>query len=1529
MIILSATPPALSSSNLSLYYAKDALLENLPILVFYGPSTTGNSTQNSSRIQAHIYSLAGLQTFPRLTVAPTSPLYAAVNHLPAEQQGDEICRGLAVSVLSYFAGLPKAMKTSLIERAAVRRPNRAAPMMFDEMHAADIAANMVEIEDMSEIANCVMSAVSTPVLSWVDMDVVLPPGTIQRAKSSDGEDNTPLFDNDGLPLYHYGQYTSIIECLGSAAFLPTSKLQRAPSRPTAHSRSRVLSKDQKISLRREMCELVDTESSYTGKIQNLVQFIAADFRQIARSEIVNGLFPESLNRILETNERFYEDIQAVLDETENEAINDIEGNTSSESDLGSPITQGRRRDPTGTLHFAKALLRWFPRFMGPYQDYLRASTDFSNIISQSLADQSSALSKHLHDFGEQRLRSALIEPVQRLPRYSLLIDNMTSLLPASHPALSSLLKARDVITDICALDTQLPGDVARSAKILRNIVADWPATFSARGRLITAVDVLELNPPYATNGEGTAGIMLLFVDSIVLLQKAGNSPLSARGIIAEVDRPTTPTNAFFSSSLSLDKDLKFLGAYDLSQLRFSESESGHLIRMTLFGGTTVNLNTSRHSQSLTKVFLALGPYDGKAARFGEEVIKARIESRFSDATRDSGKWALRSINPSPGSLGVLVALLEEQSESTNLTQGQCQIRLHVDSSKETDSITTQGHGTEIAASIKTLGSGSYRLDTESIDGTCFTDTCKSEDLLSVLLRRLGNLVRLQNQPQNPLLIQSQISYNSTILAAMPIRKPQEDTRSRVFRPISPVKMISNFLNAGQASQPSTPSKHRHDIPPIRNTPSIPPPTPAKTHPDLADNHPHNKVTLVETAAEAEKSPLALLEDTFTAYVVALRSRSGNVVGKVLRSRATADELVVNELYNILLEDPSRLQAAAEVSVDVLFAAFEKFLQRAWRERMGPLLAANVLQGLQATFDSGRPAVFSQQFKRSVEDMSPQNSRAFAATVKLLSDLLDASGNDGDRGALMASFAEALVLDGNPHDYITLLDRLVDDYDSLFDDPSKQLDQDGNTRSATGSLTRTRSINTGSLSSNASSLKRRFGLGTLSRENSKNESESKVASIWRTLSKNARSPGEGHFHSTSLSKASLGRSRSTDTDNRMLPPSRPVSRDRPTTSGSMTQDDPKPRPGSAHLNTSTLSSIGEGTPTKTTPLPKKRHRRSSLSDITSIRDPDVIAAWSPLQPRKPATLRESNSKIATPPRTQSPIKQSPSQGITKQSPQLSGLPRRFGSPQRKENSPVRETFSRKSNSPSVPRTPSAKLADKNKSEEVVITSYSPQRRQVSRSGIPAPKGGLSERTWPPNGNSNLPKTPFQSPQKLRMQSPQKLRERLSQENKSLASADSSFQAEIAKIGEEISSVYKLQRSATKAKPQTQPPSAPPSLQTLSTQLSSLSTTLSTFTMAHTTSLSSLSSDIESSLSISDKKARKLDELYREANAENEALYERFNDELGKILGKVKKGEGVEETRSKLKEAQEEVAKLRKENGRLKREVVGLRSLMKEG
>lgn len=66
-----------------------------------------------------------------------------------------------------------------------------------------------------------------------------------------------------------------------------------------------------------------------------------------------------------------------------------------------------------------------------------------------------------------------------------------------------------------------------------------------------------------------------------------------------------------------------------------------------------------------------------------------------------------------------------------------------------------------------------------------------------------------------------------------------------------------------------------------------------------ENSSDNNATLAEAKGANIKDTFNLLEDTFAAYVVALRSRSGNVVGKVLRGRAGADELVVNELYNIL------------------------------------------------------------------------------------------------------------------------------------------------------------------------------------------------------------------------------------------------------------------------------------------------------------------------------------------------------------------------------------------------------------------------------------------------------------------------------------------------------------------------------------------------------------------------------------------------------------------------------------------------------
>ena len=368
-------------------------------------------------------------------------------------------------------------------------------------------------------------------------------------------------------------------------------------------------------------------------------------------------------------------------------------------------------------------------------------------------------------------------------------------------------------------------------------------------------------------------------------------------------------------------------------------------------------------------------------------------------------------------------------------------------------------------------------------------------------------------------------------------------------------------------------------------------------------------------------------------------------------------------------------------------------------------------------------------------------------------LLDASGNDGDRGALMATFAEAIVLEGNPHEYITLLDRLVDDFDRLFDgnlicysystlintyiDSTLTNSAGATSESTADSLKRARSINTGSLSSNASSLRKRFGFGTPSRENSKLESESKVGSVWRTLSKTTKNPSDGESQPPSLSRASLLRSKSTDMDARGLSPARPSSRDRPTTLIAFGPEETSARPGSGHTNPSTLSTIGEFVPIGTPNVLKKK-RRSSLSDLKGLYGfGGTPPTWSSVDLRKPKTPEQATSPINTTPRIPSPTRQDYGSKVAGYS------PGRFGSPSRHVGSPSKPVAS-----------PLTERAINRKVDEVVITTLSPKKRTESQSGIPTLlKGDSRSITSPPA--SPTKKTP-PSPQKLRMQSPQKVR-----------------------------------------------------------------------------------------------------------------------------------------------------------------------------
>lgn len=753
MVQVTDSLAALSPEVVSLYYTTDPQLSNLPIFAFHGPSTTANSTLNSSRIQIHVLSAAGYYSYPRLTISPNSPLYNVVNHLPREEQGDDICRGLAFGLLKYFKELPEVVKSALIFQSAHSRGNRpgSAPTLFGEQHAADLASAMVRVDEMDHILQDIDAALEPQSISHIDVDLVLPPGTIVPAKQ---EQDDEAVDDDSLDpsLAQYGMYAPLVGLFGEPSFLPTSKLRRAPSKPTSLNRSRSFLRNQKMSLRREMGEFVDTEGRYVLKLHELVNHIADEYRTKARNRAFGSfspseqdlqkLFPSSLDRILQINAAFLSAIRKVMDETEEAAMQDLEADQINYR-ASRPGGSGRPKDPTGAIAFAKVLVEWFPKFSDCYQDYIRASQEFPRLIS-SFLKQPSSFSQRVQQTGEQKLRSAVIEPVQRLPRYSLFIDNIVTCLPISHPALQTMLKARDIITTICSMDPPST-DKSQIVNRLKALADQWPPELFPQGRLISAVDVLELSAPYhvsANAHNSTDGILLLFSTHIILLRKKRDASLSARGLMAEVDKPSAATMMASATAAAGGQihvhELSVVGWHLLSETRFTESCQGRVVWMTSSHASKVrdSVREGNTSPASIHAFLLQGPYDGKASKWTEEVTKARVEGRFSEAERESGKWCLRNVNLRDNGLNIYAAVFEEGIDT--LIEGRKEpapVRIVVDHQKGTKGAPVGHYGIEIVANVSTEIASSFTLEIGGLLDKLFVDSVDATTFMPVFAKR--------------------------------------------------------------------------------------------------------------------------------------------------------------------------------------------------------------------------------------------------------------------------------------------------------------------------------------------------------------------------------------------------------------------------------------------------------------------------------------------------------------------------------------------------------------------------------------------------------------------------------------------------------------------------------------------------------------------------------------------------------------------------------------------------------------------------
>jgi hypothetical protein len=549
-------------------------------------------------------------------------------------------------------------------------------------------------------------------------------------------------DDEQLSFLRYGEYAELVNLLGEPAFLPTSRLRRAPSRPTALNKSLIFTKKQKENIRREMCELLDTEENYVNKLNDLVHNIASEFREKAKAkppastspsaESLSKLFPQSLDHILTTNGSFLEDLRKVVEDTENDAILDLESTSDDTpySSAGQTTT-----DLTGSLTLATCLRDWFPKFSAHYINYTSSHAQFPQILKNFTKDGNSSFSQRVQETGEQRLMSMLIEPVQRLPRYNLYIDNILKQLPAKHPAIHALLKARDVISEICSQDsaTISPSHVVGQ---LRRLLPSWPLSIKPTGRLITAIDAVALSPPYRPelNRPGALySIILVFSDYLIILGKLNRSSLSARGLMAQLDGQDLP------SSDQKMEDLTFRQALELNSFDITELDTGRMIQIIPNQPHTTNRPISRPGslsvQNQTQVYYLTGMHEGKANRFLEDVIKARVEGRYSETERESQKWEVRSA--SGVDLNFFVAFSEETIPPPPGRGPPSKIRIQIDPDKFKHS--TAAAGVEVYASLSTVAPGLYRLEISGPNEFSTKDQLTPVEFLPVLSKRCKSL----------------------------------------------------------------------------------------------------------------------------------------------------------------------------------------------------------------------------------------------------------------------------------------------------------------------------------------------------------------------------------------------------------------------------------------------------------------------------------------------------------------------------------------------------------------------------------------------------------------------------------------------------------------------------------------------------------------------------------------------------------------------------------------------------------------------
>ncbi|EMR09227.1 hypothetical protein PNEG_02563 [Pneumocystis murina B123] len=480
-------------------------------------------------IHAHVFTCCGPLSLPLISPKNQEALSIVISHLPHTSRSQSF-QVIAMVILQYFIFIPLHIKKEVLRQYNYLRSNedQERRIAFDEMHAGDIAGHC-KLLKLSDISSILCSILKRRKIVSFNIDIILP----------DNSKSTPLFSK-------LQEMTSNEEKSGELPF-ENKKIVPGPMTDNYKEHDK-----KRLSI---LNEILQTEQNYIERLRHLVLDYVLPLRTQAKSSKnpplglydINRIFPVSLNDIISLNSAFLQDF--------------IQAKTEIEK--------------------ANSFVTHFYRFKKTYAKYLELSVDFESLLRHNLRNPKFRNFVDNQKYKAEKnisIRELIMEPVQRIPRYSLFLENVISYTHPKSPALALFQKALTIIKEIAQMKVMEAEKRSKLFQKLMSYISGFPAELISNSRyFITAVDVIEILPPFLNSSGRLFYTLLLFSDCLAMLKKTSHIPV-AKDLISNEDNSSfhrfrSRQNSFgFTTSVSR-KDILFQCWANLDDLEIDIDEN--------------------------------------------------------------------------------------------------------------------------------------------------------------------------------------------------------------------------------------------------------------------------------------------------------------------------------------------------------------------------------------------------------------------------------------------------------------------------------------------------------------------------------------------------------------------------------------------------------------------------------------------------------------------------------------------------------------------------------------------------------------------------------------------------------------------------------------------------------------------------------------------------------------------------------------------------------------------------------------------